>query len=128
VSGVGSGRRFWRSALLSTLAGAAVSGLGTIPGMGLPGALALVPASPFILAIWGGPEEVLFPRDSAWPYAIMTTLALGPLVPAVWLGTRALGLSGWRRAAAVAAGMLAGATLVALAVYAWGVAPRRPTP
>jgi len=121
----GPRRPWWRSALLSCLAGLALAGFGTVPGMGLPGALALVPAAPLILLLWGGTDAQMFPNDSAWPFAILTTWALGPLVPAAWLATRALGLSGWRRALAVTAALAIGGAAVALAIYAWGVAPLR---
>jgi hypothetical protein len=118
----------WRSALLSLLAGAALSGLGTVPGMGLPGGLTLITAGPLILLIWGGTDAQMFPQDSAWPFAIFVTWCLGPLVPIAWLGTRALGMAGWRRGLAVAAILIGGGTLAAIGVYAWGIVPLRALP
>lgn len=114
---------WWRPALWSSLAGAALAILGIVPGLGLPGALALAPAAPLISAIWGMPAEHMFPQDSAWPFAIIVTLLLGPLVPALWLATRGLRLSGLRRALAMTAGMALGGVLTALLAYALGVAP-----
>lgn len=122
----GPGRAWWRPALLSTLAGLALAGLGTVPGMGLPGALVAAPALPLIQALWGVSDAAMFPRDSAWPFFLVVTWALGPLVPLAWLGTRALGLRGWRRALAVAAALLMGGAAASVLVYAWGVAPLRP--
>jgi hypothetical protein len=115
-----------RSALLSSLAGAAFAILGVMLGLGLPGAAAVSLVAPVISAIYGVSSGGMFPRDSGWPFAIMVTFLMGPLVPASWLGTRALGLSGWRRALAVTAGMMLGSGLVALGVYALSVAPRLP--
>lgn len=110
--------RFWRAALLSVAAGAALSFFGLFPFVGLPGALSLPLAEPFVRGLYGTSE---FPRDSAWPWAILTTVALGPVVPAaVLLPWR---LSGGRYALAVAALLLAGFALVPTLVYALGVAP-----
>lgn len=114
---------WWRSVLWSSLAGAGLAILGIAPGMGLPGALALAPAAPVISAVWGVPAEHMFPQDSAWPFAIIVTFLLGPLVPALWLATGALRLSGLRRALAMMAGMALGGVLMALLAYALGVAP-----
>jgi hypothetical protein len=109
---------FRRAALLSLAGGAALSVLGNVPLMGLPGALALVPAEPILRALHGSAE---FPRDSAWPWAIVTTLALGPVVPlAVLLPWR---LGGRRHALAALALFAAGSTAVAVATYSLGVAP-----
>jgi hypothetical protein len=107
-----------KALLLSGGAGAALSLLGTVPLMGLPGALALVPALPVIESIWGRAE---FPEDSAWPWAIVTTLALGPVVPLAWMTTRRW--RGWRQALAFAALFALGATAVAVATFAVAVAP-----
>jgi hypothetical protein len=115
----------WRSALVSVLVGLAVAGLGTVPGMGLPGAFAHIPAIPLISWIWGVSDAAMFPRDSAWPYMIMLTWCLGPLIPLAWLSTSAL--SGWRRALAVGAILVVGGTGAALGPYAWGIAPLLPT-
>lgn len=114
---------WWRSALLSLAAGLALSVLGNVPGMGLPGALALIPAMPLILLVWDVSPEAMFPRDSAWPFAIAVTAFMGPLIPLTWLGTRALGLAGGRRALAVLAAFLLGSTAIALGTYAVGIAP-----
>ena len=107
-----------RALLVSVAAGLALSVLGNLPLMGIPGALALIPAEPVLRAIWGRAD---FPRDSAWPWAIMTTFALGPVVPLAWMGTRRW--RGWRHALAFAVAFTLGATAVAVATYAYGVAP-----
>ncbi|TCH98681.1 hypothetical protein EJV46_08895 [Roseococcus sp. SYP-B2431] len=112
-----------RSALLSSLSGAALAILGVMLGLGLPGALALSIAAPAISAIHGVGSAGMFPQDSAWPLAILVTFLMGPLVPAVWLGTRALRLSRWRRTLAVTAGMVLGSGMMALLTYALSVAP-----
>ena len=110
-----------RALLVSCGLGLAVSVLGNVPLMGLPGALALAPALPIIEAIWGSAE---FPQDSAWPWAILTTLCLGPLVPLAWMGTARL--AGWRRGLVVGLGLVTGSVAVALATYAATVAPMLP--
>jgi hypothetical protein len=107
-----------RALLISCAAGLSLSLLGNVPLMGIPGALTLVPAEPLIHAIWGRAD---FPGDSAWPWAIMTTFALGPVVPLAWMSTRRL--RGWRHALAFAAAFILGATAVGVATYAFGVAP-----
>lgn len=115
---------FRRAALWSVLGGIALSVGGNLPLMGIPGALALMPVEGLIASLWGVPPGGMFPRDSAWPYAIMTTLALGPVVPfAVLLPWR---LRGWPYRLAAAALFVAGAALVAVLVYALGVAPLLP--
>jgi hypothetical protein len=90
-------------------------------GLGLPGAVLAGAALPAIGAIWPAAEP--FPADSAWPFAILLSLAWGGLVPPLWLATRAARLRGWRRALAVAAGMALGGVLLAVALYAVTVAP-----
>lgn len=107
-----------RALLASSAAGLALALLGNVPLMGIPGALALVPAEPILHAIWGRAD---FPRDSAWPWAIVTTLCLGPVVPAAWMTTRRW--RGWRHALLFAGAFTLGATAVAVATYAFGVAP-----
>lgn len=102
---------------LSIGAGAAVAALGTAPLMGIPGALVLIPAEPFIRMLATG--DNLFPRDSAWPFALGLTWMLGALLPVAWMATRR-----WRgawRAAAFLALWTALATLGAVALYWWGI-------
>ena len=110
-----------RSVLWSVAAGLAVSTLGNVPLMGIPGALALEAAMPIIRRIW--PAANAFPRDSAWPFVIMVTLAWGPCLPVAWLGTRATGLRGPAHWAAFAAMMLGLGVLLCLGFYAHGIAP-----
>lgn len=107
-----------RALLVSSAAGLALALLGNMLLMGIPGAMTLIPAEPILRLIWGRAD---FPRDSAWPWAIITTFALGPVVPAAWMATRRW--RGWRRAVAFAAAFTLGATAVAVATYAVGVAP-----
>jgi hypothetical protein len=114
-------RPLWKSALFSFLAGAALAVFGNIPGMGLPGALLMVPATPLILLLYGLSPAQMFPQDSAWPFMILLTLAMGPLVPLCWLATRFWGFSGWRRAAWFAGGFLLAGT--GLAVLLYGLVP-----
>lgn len=109
----------WKSALFSTLAGAALAVFGNVPGMGIPGALMMIPATPLILLLHGLSPEQMFPRDSAWPFMILLTLALGPLVPLCWLATRFAGLSGARRALWFTAGFVLGGTVLAVMLYAF---------
>jgi hypothetical protein len=115
-------RPWWQAALVSTLAGAALSLFGTVPGMGLPGALLAMPAvllSSLFVAIPDDP----FPRDSAWPFFILATLLWGPAVPIAWLGTRAAGLRGNARAAAVILAILALGLLTTTLLYLVTVPP-----
>ncbi|MBS7810610.1 hypothetical protein [Roseococcus pinisoli] len=112
-----------RSAVLSSLAGAALSVLGTGLALGIPGAFVLIFAAPLISVIYGVGEANLFPSDSAWPFMLFLTLLMGPLVPALWLGTRRMGLSGWRRAFWMTGGMMLGSTLLAVGLYAISVGP-----
>jgi len=80
-------RHPWPAALaLFILAGALVGGLGTVPGMGLPGAIAIMPATPIPLLLSGGADPC--PRDSAWGFAIIMTWAVGALLPVAWMVTR----------------------------------------
>ena len=59
----------------SLLGGAAPTGCGSLPPMGLPGAPAMVPATPPIGWWWGVGPEAMFPQGGACPFAIMVTLA-----------------------------------------------------
>lgn len=80
-------RRPWPHALaISVAAGLAVALLGTTPLMGLPGAFLLILADPFLRRLSRG--DNLFPRDSAWPFALALTWLLGALLPVAWLSTR----------------------------------------
>lgn len=111
-------RRPWTEALgISILAGLAVAGLGTAPGMGIPGALVLLPAEPFIAMLAEGPN--LFPRDSAWPFALGLTWMLGALLPLAWMATRRW--SGAVRGLAFLLLWTALATAGAVAMYWWGI-------
>lgn len=111
-------RRSWIAALaLSTGAGLLVAGLGTAPGMGIPGALVLVPATPFLAMLAEGNN--LFPRDSAWPFALALTWMLGALLPVAWMPTRRW-QGVWRAVAFLALWTLL-ATLGAVALYWWGI-------
>jgi hypothetical protein len=112
---------FARAALGSVGAGLAVSVLGGLAGLGLPGAMLATAAMPVMAALW--PAADPFPGDSAWPFAIVLSLAWGGLVPVLWLGTRAAGVQVWRRAIAVATGMGLGGAVLAVALYAVSVAP-----
>jgi hypothetical protein len=115
-------RPWWQAALVSVLAGAALSILGVIPGMGLPGALLALPAillaAPFVAI----PDDP-FPRDSAWPFFILATLLWGPAVPIAWLGTRAAGLRGNARAVAVIVAILALGVMTTTVLYLVTVPP-----
>jgi hypothetical protein len=113
---------WWHSAFGSCLAGLLLATVGVAVLWGLPGALAVALASPVITAIYGVSRGTMFPGDDDWTFAIAVTLLLGPLVPAAWLGTRALRLSGWGRALGVALGMAVGGVLVVLLAYAFGLA------
>lgn len=111
-------RRPWYQALaLSICAGLAVAGLGTVPGMGLPGALVLLPATPFLAMLAEGHD--LFPRDSAWPFMIGLTWMLGALLPPAWMATRRW--RGWARGLAFLLVWMALATVGAVALYRWGI-------
>jgi hypothetical protein len=110
-----------RTVLGSLLAGAAVSLVGATVLMGIPGALLAALATPVIDLLWPAPNA--FPRDSAWPFMIFTSLLWGALVPVCWLWTRRMRLRGWRRAAAVALGMLLGGLVLVLVLYALMVVP-----
>ncbi len=115
-----------RSAVLSSLAGGALSLLGTLLALGMPGAFVLLLAGPLISAIYGVGETNLFPADAAWPFVLLLTLLMGPLVPVLWRWTRRMGLSGWWRAFWMAGGMALGSTLLALGLYAIVVGPSLP--
>ena len=111
-------RRPWAEALvLSIGAGVLVAGLGTVPGMGIPGALVLIPATPFLAMLAEG--DNLFPRDTAWPFALALTWMLGALLPLAWMLTRRW--QGMGRAVAFPALWTAMATLGAVAFYRWGI-------
>ncbi len=118
ASGKAAVSPFRRAALLWLAGGAALSVFGNLPLMGLPGAIALVPAAPILIALDGGVD---LPRDSARRPAIRTTLALGPVVPLA--ARRPWRLAGWRYAAAALGLSVAGSAAVALAIHAVGVAP-----
>jgi hypothetical protein len=83
-------------------------------------AIAGVPLAGLFVAV---PENP-FPADSAWPYAITVSLAWGAVVPAAWLGSRALGLRGVARGAAFLLGLVAGGVVLSAALYLAGVAPQ----
>jgi len=111
----------WKSVMFSLLAGAIWSGLGSVPGMGLPGAILSVPAVPLAVAIWGASDP--FPGDSAWGFFILVTLASGPLIPLLWLGTRMLGFFGPLRVIVVVVAFALLGVALALLIYAIEVAP-----
>ena len=111
----------WRAALGSVATGLAVALVGTVAGLGLPGALVAALAMPLIAAFW--PAEDPFPADSGGPFVILLTLLLGALVPVLWLATRAMRLRGWRRAIVVALGLPLGGIVLAVLLYAVTVAP-----
>ena len=114
-------RRPWPQALaLSGAAGLAVAGLGTVPGMGLPGAFVMLLAEPVFGLLAAGPR--LYPRDAAWPFALLLTWLVGALVPVAWMATRR-----WRGVARAAIFLLLwalSAMLGAVAFYWWGIAGR----
>lgn len=110
-----------RAVLGSLLAGAAVSLVGATVLMGIPGALLAALAAPAIDLLWPAPNA--FPRDSAWPFMIFTSLLWGALVPVCWLWTRRLGLRRWRRAGAVALGLVVGGVALVLVLHALMVVP-----
>ncbi len=111
-------RRPWQQALaLSVAAGVGVAGLGTVPLMGIPGALALIPAEPFLRMMASGNN--LFPRDSAWPFALGMTWLLGALLPLAWMATRRW--RGFGRAAAFLLLWTLLSTVGAAALYWWGI-------
>jgi hypothetical protein len=108
-------RRSWPIALLiASGAGLAVAALGTIPFMGLPGALALAPIWPVLHLLAGGGDP--FPRDSAWPFAIINTWFTGAVLPLAWMATRPL--RGWVRGLAFTAAWVVLAALASLSLYA----------
>jgi hypothetical protein len=84
--------------------------------MGLPGALLAAPAL-WISGLFVDIPANPFPRDSAWPYALIVSLLWGLAVPPVWLATRAMGLRGIRRAAIVTLGVAAIGIAIATALY-----------
>lgn len=111
-------RRPWYQALaLSFCAGLALAGLGTVPGMGLPGALVMLPATPFIAMLAEGGN--MFPRDSAWPFMIGLTWLLGGLLPVAWMASRRW--QGVARAVAFLLVWTALAMLGAVVLYWWGI-------
>jgi len=54
--------------------------------MGLPGAIAIMPATPIPLLLSGGADP--YPRYSTWGFAIIMTWAVGALLPVAWMGIR----------------------------------------
>jgi len=116
-------RRSWGAALaISCACGAALSILGNMPLMGIPGALAWMLGEPIVGAVLGR-RELPFPSDSAWPFAIFVTLSWGPVVPLAWLGTRAMGLRGVARGLAFSVLMALGGAAISAGFYLLSVWP-----
>ena len=65
-------------------------------GLGLPGALVIVPAALLIAMMAEG--DNLSPRASAWPFMLFLTWLLGTLLPVAWMASR----RGHHRARAIA--------------------------
>ena len=55
-------------------------------GLGLPGALVMVPAARLIAMMAEG--DNLSPRASAWPFMLFLTWLLGTLLPVAWMASR----------------------------------------
>ena len=75
-----------KTALWKTLLAALVIVLSFIPFMGIPGAVAAIPAEVWATLLLGESVTEVFSGDKAWPAAIFTTAIMGVgLIPAITL-------------------------------------------
>jgi hypothetical protein len=99
------------------------SGLGLL-GVGLPGVLLAVPAVPVAMLVWQ--TLAPFPEGVSQPFFAAFTALSGMLIPALWLGTRALGLFGPGRVVVAIGGFAVLGAVLALVLYAIRIAPVLP--